>query len=487
MTEAAPAVYPGCAVPSLKPSHHTFYVDPINGSATGDGSATKPWKSLAAVLDSSGKILSTQVHKKPGGVDPLTVPNPNGPVKSGDVIMLMSGNHGDVTLQNAFNTDFITVMAAPGQTPVISRMKEMSASNWMFQGIKFQGKDPSPTPASIAARDGLDLVSIGLNEWQGTSSNIIISDSSFSTTDDVKGWSDTDWLLKPYSYALDIKQGSCISVVNNSFYNVLNALFQNGNKSLTQSNTFDAFSNDAIEITSGNSIIRANTIKNGIGTTSVSPWHADGIQGWSLGGSKPILNQNVLIDGNKITKTGNPNIWMQGISIYDGKWKGLTIQNNAVVVNTYHGIAVYGGEDVKIVNNTVLASDPASRSTWIRVSQGKDGTHSKNVVVRNNITNMLMIEDTGTTFDHNAIGGAYPVVLNGKTNMIKANDYTNKNQIYSNLTSNFVQVDNKSGSYDLRLKNGAIEVEPGNASLAPKTDITGKDRKTPVDLGAYSR
>lgn len=85
-------VYPGCSVPSLKTGHHTFYVDPVNGSMSGDGSSAKPWKTLTEVLNPANKLISTQGHAGTAytnGTDTaLHAVNPNGPVKAGDLILL---------------------------------------------------------------------------------------------------------------------------------------------------------------------------------------------------------------------------------------------------------------------------------------------------------------------------------------------------------------------------------------------------------------
>ncbi len=110
---------------------------------------------------------------------------------------------------------------------------------------------------------------------------------------------------------------------------------------------------------------------------------------------KDATNTNVVIDGNVVIKTGNPEVTeMQGISIFDGKWDGLTISNNVVITNHWHGIALSGVTNARIVNNTVVAHDP-KRLTWINVNYGKDKTPPRGVVVRNNIAPQLVFTETG--------------------------------------------------------------------------------------------
>ena len=107
------------------------------------------------------------------------------------------------------------------------------------------------------------------------------------------------------------------------------------------------------------------------------------------------------IEGNFITDLDqSDNNYMQGISIFDGKWDGVEIINNVVVTNTWHGIALYGVDNAKVINNTVLPSRPEIM-TWIMVHPGKDKRPSSNVVVRNNIAGQIIVDGLQVDADHN--------------------------------------------------------------------------------------
>jgi hypothetical protein len=147
----AAEVYPGCAQPG--PTGKVWWVDPVNGktpAAGGDGSQTAPWNSLPGVL----------MHAVPPGYTrPLLSSVPyfhvvdgkriyvadqlgNPPVQPGDTIELMSGNYGDIVigdyLQQIANPSFVTVKAAPGQTPVFLTLYIRSTNKWVFDGVKVQ-------------------------------------------------------------------------------------------------------------------------------------------------------------------------------------------------------------------------------------------------------------------------------------------------------------------------------------------------------------
>ena len=71
---------------------------------------------------------------------PCRGPAGSPPVKPGDTIKLMSGDYGDVVIgdysQPNANSDFVTVEAAPGQTPLFSTLYIRSTNKWVFKGVK---------------------------------------------------------------------------------------------------------------------------------------------------------------------------------------------------------------------------------------------------------------------------------------------------------------------------------------------------------------
>lgn len=77
----------------------TFHVDPVNGSAAGDGSAAQPWQSLQAVFE-AGLVETRDWPEYPyeEGMALVTV-NAGAPVRAGDVLLLHEGYHGDVAVE----------------------------------------------------------------------------------------------------------------------------------------------------------------------------------------------------------------------------------------------------------------------------------------------------------------------------------------------------------------------------------------------------
>ncbi len=237
-------------------------------------------------------------------------------------------------------------------------------------------------------------------------------------------------------------------------------------------------------ITASNLTIRHNIIRSGHHSPTET-LHADGIQGWTLKGA---TNRNVRIEGNIVTDFDqSDNNYMQGISIFDGKWDGVEIINNVVVTNTWHGVALYGVENAKVINNTVLPSRPEKFMTWIMVHPGKDKRPSSNVVVRNNIAGQIIVGGLNVEADHNiAVGRIHGLQLrNVDPATMSATFSSNLENVPPDML--FRNFDIVGGALDLRLAPKSPALRAGSAEGAPALDIDGRPRKPPIDIGAYAR
>lgn len=467
----------GCDLPKEPGGGHKFYIDPVHGGMSNDGSEQHPWRTLAEVLAPSSHLISSfaYVNYAKGGRD-LQPVNPQGPVKAGDTLVLMSGDHGDVDLRQYENRDFVYVVAGKDQTPVISKMLVLASSHWYFKGLKFQGLRPEKNLYGA-------MLEVGYSDYFGPTDNIIFAFDSFSTQDNIASWADVDWVNKPYSAAFQTKS-RCTTLFSNHFFNVRNAVMFSGDNSVAASNLIENMGNDGFDLTASNLTISHNVIRNGHHTPA-EPLHADGIQGWSLKGK---TNRNVRIEGNFITDLDqSDNSYMQGISIFDGKWDGVEIVNNVVVTNIWHGIALYGVDNAKVINNTVLASRPEKFLTWIMVHPAKDKTPSKHVVVRNNIASQISVGGFDVEADHNiALGRIHRLELrNIEPTAVKATfSFNFENVPPDSIFRNF---DVGRGILDLNLAPKSPALKAGSAEGAPAVDVTGRQRIAPLDIGAYAR
>jgi parallel beta-helix repeat protein len=466
----------GCDEPRASTQGRKFYVDPARGDRSNDGSEQRPWRTLAEVLDPSNHLFSTRSYTRSrDGVMSLVPINPSGAIKAGDTIVLMNGDHGSVSAPAYVNSDFISVVAGKGQTPLVRSMHLIASSHWLFSGIKFQGESKDQKSES--------LVWLQTHGWAGPSDNIIVIDNSFSTEEDSRGWSPEDWVKKPYGIGF-LSTARCTTLVHNHLFNLRDAVSIAADHALIKDNLIEDMGNDGVDIIGSDLVVQGNRIRSSRHTPS-ELLHPDGIQGWTARGA---TNRNVVIDANSIINL-NPaedNI-QQGISIFDGRWDGVTVTNNLVIGNTWNGISLYGMTNAIIINNTVI---PARQKfpTWLLVGPGKDKTPSQHVIVRNNMATQIFANCEDQTVDHNLAEKTIELRdPNGVEVKIVKGGLGSHNTVNPGLFSKFIDFDPKAGKFDLRPGPASPALQAGAAEKAPPTDIEGRPRTPPVDIGAYAR
>jgi len=397
--------------------------------------------------------------------------------EAGAVISLSGGAYGHVTLSRA-NSGVVTIEGAPGQKSVLSSLK-IRGGPWIVRGLKVVGLSSqiqdgaAPLWGAWPSHDSLVKIDNANNVlFDG---NIVASaDGEFPWREETKGVAD------PAGPATGVHAGNstCVTISNNSIYNVFNGISVEGNQVGNNgkyfqilNNKIDNFAGDGIDHSISYATIKGNIIENNHDICKSQCVHSDGIQGWNYNNQMGIVNYDVTIDGNTIivyTKNIHlmPSSDLQGITIFDGFWRGVNVLNNVVVSNTWHGITLMGVDGAHIINNTIV-SVGYKKTTWLNVGgKSHQGSFSKHVLVRNNITPYMYIEKTALPaedlkLDHNIVG------------------YDPKKL--------FVEFDPSLGRYDLHLRPGAPVFGLGDPDLAPPRDRDGVARVAPIDLGAYQR
>ena len=467
----------GCDAPPAIEHGQEFFVDPARGSRENDGSAQRPWRTLAEVLDPANHLIATRTYGRTAvGLGPAAPINPAGRIKPGDTIVLMSGDHGDVDVRQYVNSEFISVIAGNGQTPVVRSLHLIASSHWLFRGIKFEGVRPEKGK-------GGTLVTLESHNWLGPSDNIVLVDNSFSTQGDSGEWRPEDWVSRPLGVGF-ASAARCTALIGNHFFNLVNAVMITGDASLIEGNRIEKMGNDGIDIVASDLVVRRNRIENGRHTPG-QPLHADGIQGWTLHGA---TNRNVVIDSNWIVNVSeDTDNYLQGITIFDGEWDGLTVTNNLVITNTWHGISLYGVSDALVANNTVIPSR-AGGTSWLMIHDSKAKTPSQHVVVRNNIAQEYIVAAKDLQFDHNLAQSEIDYQSEGGGSVrIRHGGVGDRNTIHPGLFHWFVDFDPAHGDFDLRPSPASPAREAGAEERAPADDILGRQRTPPIDIGAFAR
>jgi len=203
-----------------------------------------------------------------------------------------------------------------------------------------------------------------------------------------------------------------------------------------------------------------NLIKN---CYDVDENHDDGIQAFTTEDVPLVFD---TIRRNIIINYDNPNQALrgdlQGIGCFDGFFNNWAIENNLVYVEVWHGITLLGANDCKIVNNTVLnpSLDSLPDKTWIMVDNHKNGTHSTNCYVKNNLTNFVNFSCDGGEQSNNVLISSY-----------------------SDYIDNFVDYNN----FDFHLNQSSVAIDACDDNFAPAYDLDLNTR--PVgqasDAGCY--
>ena len=440
------------------PTQNAFYVDPVNGSKTGDGSIANPWRTLQEVWTS--KLIN--------GVD-----QSSGVVHARDVIYLLSGNHGALDFSpyrgslKVANTDYITLEAAPGHRPIMNSIRFVKCAKWVVRGITFEN------PPVITSKHNLVFAE--------NSTDIIIDSNTIHSAEDAEDWTPAEWPVLCADFGIFFNVVRRGTVSNNIIRSVHNGITLRGSSLFVTGNTIDYFANDGIQFSASNTIISHNVVSNHYGLWN-DGFHHDGMQGWTASGE--TFTTNVTIDSNMVLAstgayatipaipTGAGDDYMQGLSIFNGAWDNLTVTNNVVTAGAYHGMSFYGIRDSVIANNTVIGKGPTYTS-WLGIFKSK--LIPTNVIVRNNIAEKFSLLATGVAFDHNLT-------------FVRSGPVWQRDAIpVIDPLATFVTYQPSLGIFDFRLKEGSPAIGAGSALDAPEFDILSVPRNPlQIDIGAYA-
>lgn len=368
----------GCAVPSTTAATRTLYVDPVKGSDANAGTQALPWKSIQAAK-----------------------------IKPGDAILLMGGNYGDVKIDGLKLSAFATIAPVAGQAPVLSTLEILGSSHWIVQGVKVQSQ---PTLATTYTA----LVNVSGSASLGASSDIVLDGIAASSIDDSSAWKQADWVAKARFYGVSVdgrdaksSLAHCVAITNFTITNVRNGIGATADDVLIKGNSLKGFGGDGFDYAGNRILILGNRITDNHDLGDGN--HNDAMQGQignGIGGT--TVFDKVTIDGNTVIAQETPGLLfpgdLQGIDAFNMDWSNLTVTDNVVVTDSYHGISFYSVHGGLIASNTVRGTDPAF-TTWIDVEdKSHEGSSSNNVIVRNNIADTMVISTDATIPDHNLIG-----------------------------------------------------------------------------------
>lgn len=349
-----------------------FYCDPVNGDISNPGDSLNPWGSLEGVFAAFKKF------------------------KPGDVIFCRDGLHGKPQVFGD-HLDFVTIAAQSGHSPKLQQIL-INGKRWVVSGM-----DISPENAGLTEKE--DYVVLGR-----FADKVRLENCKIYSIDDASEWlTNEDW----YANAGDgIEHFGKECIVRNNYIKNTNfsITLQEANNRF-EYNTIDRFGGDAIRGLADDLTVSHNVIKNAVVDDYSDPGgnHDDAFQSWTFGAPK----RRIKIQGNQVFNYTDPTIpllssIMQGIVCFDGFTEDWIVENNLVVNDHPHGIALYGTKNCKVVNNTIVRNPyqlfDFESEPWIDIHSHKDGRRSTGNLVRNNIMPTFVFSRNPGTADHNAIG-----------------------------------------------------------------------------------
>jgi len=339
----------------------TFYCDPTQGTAQGDGSDRRPWRTVEEVLSARLIQLCDQDGK------PV---NPDAPVKPGDTVLLRSGWHGVIRIARGYNQRPITIAADKGHAPQVGWLEIGEGSRWLLKGLTVS---PSLAPTPLQ-RPPDHLVMLGERGGE-ESAELVVEDCFIYSVLDTAAWTGKEWVEKPASGIWLGRHGKRHVARNNYVLNTRFGINLCAPECLCEGNVVDSFSADGIRATRDGQIVQYNVVKNNfVGGRDGDQNHDDGIQVFLFNVGTGTV-RDVTLRGNIILareKDGlpfpNP---LQGIGCFDGPLIHFTVERNVVCVNHWHGVSLYDAQDCTIQDNTCFSRWKGESRPWVMVGQKK--------------------------------------------------------------------------------------------------------------------
>ncbi|MCH6258279.1 right-handed parallel beta-helix repeat-containing protein [Puniceicoccaceae bacterium K14] len=316
-----------------------YYADPTVEDG-GQGTRESPWPSLQK------SIAEGNLSK----------------LKPSDTLYLKDGYHGSATI-SGINEDFITITSAPDQQATLSRLTLTKAARWNITNLRI-----SPTFGGQPYKG--DIVTL-TNKHPESGKNILENCEIFAE-DSHLDFEFEDWIN--VNKGVLIGQYGTGTIVRNCYIrNTRFALTMTAFDCLAEGNVIEHYSGDGIRMTRDGQTAQYNIIKKAFAPT----WkgdknHDDAIQCFlHEKGSGTMRNltisHNIIIGHDpKAEPFAAIN---QGIGLFDGPLVNFTIEGNVVMVNHWHGISVYDGQDCTIASNVVWSKFKGKMQPSIRLGQ----------------------------------------------------------------------------------------------------------------------
>ncbi len=283
----------------------------------------------------------------------------------GEVILMLPGTYSGVSINNMNFTTPVTIRSYDLAHPAVFTDFFINGSS----GLKFSN-------LQIFANNPVGL-------WAAT-----INHSSNISFDQVSVHGSMDGTPADDEGGITFSNSSNISITNSEFQQLGRgiAAATSDHVTISGNNVHDIRSDGIDGAAASNVLISNNTFRDFFPAPLD---HPDAIQFWTQGTTASA--HDITITNNVMTRgLGMPT---QGVFLDDTvglPFLNLTITNNAILGETYNGVAVYGASNLKISGNTLESY--MGLQSYIRVSNANLAT-----ITNNNAFNYVYTNDTNIT------------------------------------------------------------------------------------------
>ena len=385
-----------------------FALGGANGVAASEVSYNEE---LEGVLDSIEQILRSDQFKTPqskvAGVQTIVVNNDAELAKAlisaigGETIQLNPGTYGSLLLREdiysqvsinsvilgkrtaKLTSQVIITSSDPGNRAVVKDIHTVASPYWRFEGLSLR-------PDSLK------------NAFYIESDYNVVTKNDISYGN-VSNWTAADWNKIAGSIAMYIRSGKNVEVSYNQMKNISFGISIDFNAPDARvfRNVIDTFNGDGIRGLGDRGIFENNLIKNPLQTNDN---HSDFFQSWRnyTNANRPV--EGVVVRNNTFLAIGNHPLLAntQGVGLFDGPYKGWTVENNLIISSTYHGISLYGPVDSVVRKNVVI--DPNNvipGPTWVAMFATGLGEPPINSNISDNLATNYIIPASGVTASGN--------------------------------------------------------------------------------------
>ncbi len=314
--------------------------------------------------------------------------------QKGDLLLLETGNHGDISLTG----NYFEVAAKQGSNPVMTSLTINDGHKIKISGI-------------IVQKTAIDQKKY-LVDIDSSSSDIAITNCLIQSVKDASEWTFDQW--RSLTNKGIRTRGIHTSIKGCLVHNVFHGIKVESNHNLITYNIIDRFSGDAIRNTGSDNVFSYNTMSN----ATIDDYddrqtgnHDDLFQSWTFDQSI----KNIHLIHNIAISCGDKDLPLksrvvQGLVNFDGFSEDWIVRENTVIVDHPHGIALFGARDCIIEENKIIRNPfrlfDFEAEPWIMVHDHKDGRISTGNILRQNVVPVLMPDSKDTQIDSNTVYGS---------------------------------------------------------------------------------